>query len=32
MFDLLITGGRIVDGSRNPWFRADIGIEGDRIR
>ena len=32
MFDLPITGGRIVDGSRNPWFRADIGIEGDRIR
>src|SRR5437016_6998804 len=32
MFDLLITGGRIVDGSGNPWFRADIGIEGDRIR
>jgi N-acyl-D-amino-acid deacylase len=32
MFDVLIAGGRIVDGSGNPWFRADIGIEGDRIR
>lgn len=32
MFDLLITNGRIVDGSGNPWFRADLGIEGDRIR
>ena len=32
MFDLLITNGRIVDGSGNPWFRADLGIEGDLIR
>jgi N-acyl-D-amino-acid deacylase len=32
MFDLLITNGRIVDGSGNPWFRADLGIEKDRIQ
>ena len=32
MFNVLITGGRIVDGSGNPWFRADLGIERDRIR
>src|SRR6267378_7199140 len=31
MFDLLITGGRVVDGSGNPWFYADIGITGDRV-
>lgn len=31
-FDVLITGGRIVDGSGAPWFAADIGISGDRIR
>jgi len=30
-FDVLITGGQVLDGSGNPWFRADIGITGDRI-
>ncbi len=30
-FDLLITGGRVVDGSGNPWVHTDIGIRGDRI-
>src|SRR6266550_94100 len=31
MFDILITGGRVVDGSGNPWFHADMGITGDRL-
>lgn len=31
MFDLLIRNGRIIDGSGLPWFRADVGITGDRI-
>jgi N-acyl-D-amino-acid deacylase len=31
MFDLLIVGGRVVDGSGCPWYYADIGIKGDRI-
>ena len=31
MFDLLILNGRIVDGTGNPWFRADVGITGEHI-
>ncbi len=30
-FDLIIRGGRIVDGTGNPWFSADLGVRGDRI-
>ena len=30
-YDVLIKNGRVVDGSGNPWFFADIGIKGDRI-
>lgn len=30
-FDVLLTGARVVDGAGNPWFRADIGLRGDRI-
>ncbi|MCC7032275.1 MAG: D-aminoacylase [Acidobacteria bacterium] len=30
-FDVLVTGGRIVDGTGSPWFDGDIGIVGDRI-
>lgn len=29
--DLLIRGGRIVDGAGNPWFLGDLAIRGDRI-
>jgi N-acyl-D-amino-acid deacylase len=31
MFDLLIHNGRIMDGTGNPWYRADVGIRGERI-
>jgi N-acyl-D-amino-acid deacylase len=31
-FDILIRNGRVLDGTGNPWYRADIGITGDRIR
>src|SRR2546421_11806779 len=30
-FDVLITNGRIVDGTGSPWMRGDVGIVGDRI-
>lgn len=30
-FDILIRGGRVIDGSGNPWFHADVAIRGDRI-
>ena len=28
---ILITGGRVMDGTGNPWMRADVLIRGDRI-
>lgn len=30
-FDLVITGARVVDGTGNPWRRADVAVRGDRI-
>ena len=30
-YDVLILNGRIVDGTGNSWYQADIGIRGDRI-
>ncbi|HET8948798.1 MAG TPA: D-aminoacylase, partial [Candidatus Polarisedimenticolia bacterium] len=29
--DLLLRGGRVIDGTGNPWFKADVAIRGDRI-
>ena len=30
-YDLIISGGKVVDGSGNPWYHADIAIKNDRI-
>jgi N-acyl-D-amino-acid deacylase len=31
-YDLVITNARVVDGSGNPWFRADVAIKEGRIQ
>ena len=31
VYDLVITNARVVDGSGNPWFRADVAIRDGRI-
>lgn len=30
-FDILIKNGKVLDGTGNPWYYADIGIVDDRI-
>lgn len=31
-YDIIITNGKVVDGSGNPWFNADIGIKDGIIQ
>lgn len=31
LFNVIIKNGRLVDGTGNPWFKADIGIKSDKI-
>jgi len=31
LLDILIKNGQVIDGAGNPWFRADVGIQGDQI-
>ena len=30
-FDLVITNGHIIDGTRSPWYSGDVGIRNGRI-
>ncbi len=30
-YDYVIKNGKVVDGTGNPWYIADIGISGDKI-
>lgn len=31
MFDVIIRGGRVLDGTGAPPYRADVGVTGDRV-
>jgi N-acyl-D-amino-acid deacylase len=30
-YDILIRGGRVLDGAGTPWYYADVALNGDRI-
>lgn len=30
-YDILILNGRVIDGTGNPWFKADVGIRGEKV-
>jgi N-acyl-D-amino-acid deacylase len=30
-YDVILAGGKIVDGTGNPWFYGDVAVRGDRI-
>jgi N-acyl-D-amino-acid deacylase len=30
-YDVIIRNGRVIDGTGNPWFVADLALDGDRI-
>jgi len=30
-YSVVIKGGKIVDGSGNPWYMGDVAVDGDRI-
>jgi N-acyl-D-amino-acid deacylase len=30
-YDVILAGGKVVDGTGNPWFYGDVALRGDRI-
>lgn len=30
-YDVILRNGRVLDGTGNPWFRADVALRGDRV-
>ncbi len=30
-FDVIFVNGKVIDGAGNPWFKADVGVKGDKI-
>ena len=30
-YDVIIRNGKVFDGTGNPWFHADVALNGDRI-
>jgi N-acyl-D-amino-acid deacylase len=31
MFDILVKNGLVIDGTGNPWFKADVGVSNGKI-
>jgi len=31
VFDVIIKNGKVIDGAGNPWFKADVGIDRQKI-
>ena len=31
MFDILFRNAKVIDGTGNPWFYGDVGVEGGTI-
>jgi len=31
LYDVVIHGGRLIDGTGNPWFYGDVAVKGGKI-